>query len=342
MNTVTEINPSVYAAVREAIGFRGSKTQRQLMNIAIRKAMAQGIAEIPALAEVAMHQRREAEKMQSAQRAGEHARLDAARAEKEQDDARADADAIASVTPLRGPLWKKAMSQWVPAYSGRFSRSTFSACTDFGGQGRVILTPGDYQTWTAARERRRLRGCVCVDRYRSDAGPTPAMLELRAKAAVIRREREQKRASRERANRTRKLNRADGPVAELLRSLRAAQAASDEAKEMAANGIHFRDYAEMDQSDYARSNYYRSRQARASRYRQKSSLIAQACELAPAAGIVFGWQADRLNFAVYFDLPTGQVSFHCPCRGAGPDYEGQWDGITSASSDRIESAIAAL
>jgi hypothetical protein len=50
----------------------------------------------------------------------------------------------------------------------------------------------------------------------------------------------------------------------------------------------------------------------------------------------------RVPWVVYFDLPTGQVSFHSVTRGMGPDYSAPWDGSRNASALRIESAISAV
>jgi hypothetical protein len=61
-----------------------------------------------------------------------------------------------------------------------------------------------------------------------------------------------------------------------------------------------------------------------------------------ALGITFGWKVDPLvplngapSWVLYVDLPEGQVSFHCPSRGKGPDYPGEWDGQRGASEGRI-------
>ena len=56
-------------------------------------------------------------------------------------------------------------------------------------------------------------------------------------------------------------------------------------------------------------------------------------------GITFGWKIDDKAFdhawVLYVDIPTGQVSFHSPTRGKGPDYAGDWDGVRGASEARI-------
>jgi hypothetical protein len=50
-----------------------------------------------------------------------------------------------------------------------------------------------------------------------------------------------------------------------------------------------------------------------------------------ALGIVWGWKWDptarryKPHWVIYIDLPQGQVSFHSPERGEGPDYPGEWD-----------------
>lgn len=51
-------------------------------------------------------------------------------------------------------------------------------------------------------------------------------------------------------------------------------------------------------------------------------------------GIRYGWKrdstvlfGDAFSWVLYVDLWTGQVSFHSPARGQGPDYPGIWDGV---------------
>lgn len=52
----------------------------------------------------------------------------------------------------------------------------------------------------------------------------------------------------------------------------------------------------------------------------------------------FGWKPDPGQewnpWVLYIDLPQGQVSFHSPTRGVGPDYPGDWDQ-THLSEARI-------
>ncbi|NQU22115.1 MAG: hypothetical protein HQ567_12585 [Candidatus Nealsonbacteria bacterium] len=144
---------------------------------------------------------------------------------------------------------------------------------------------------------------------------------------------------------TRKKNRILGqtPYGQLLLTLESAQQASGTAKSRAANGLRYRDYKRLDGSEYSRANYHRSRCARDNDYRAKAATLRQACELAQQAEIPFGWQPDPANsqvpWVVYFDLPTGQVSFHARSRGEGPEYEGQWDEVEDGSADRIQAAI---
>jgi hypothetical protein len=54
--------------------------------------------------------------------------------------------------------------------------------------------------------------------------------------------------------------------------------------------------------------------------------------------ITWGWKQDPAQdfnpWVLYVDLPCGQVSFHSPVRGKGPDYSGDWDR-QHASVERI-------
>lgn len=59
-------------------------------------------------------------------------------------------------------------------------------------------------------------------------------------------------------------------------------------------------------------------------------------------GISFGWKEDpttlfgeRASWVLYVDTPRGQVSFHSPSRGKGPEYSGEWDGRKGMSVQRI-------
>lgn len=61
------------------------------------------------------------------------------------------------------------------------------------------------------------------------------------------------------------------------------------------------------------------------------SLLVEALMATPGVdGIRFGWKRDEAaqygpEWVLYVDLPQGQVSFHSPARGDGPDYPGDWD-----------------
>lgn len=75
-----------------------------------------------------------------------------------------------------------------------------------------------------------------------------------------------------------------------------------------------------------------SRRFRGAAYDKKSwslGLLIDAL-LEDPCGLTFGWGHDAasVNFewVFYIDLPHGQVSFHAPTRGRGPDYAGGWDG----------------
>ena len=68
-----------------------------------------------------------------------------------------------------------------------------------------------------------------------------------------------------------------------------------------------------------------------------------------AKKVIWGWKEDRAvlsgeasSWVLYVDLPFGrdaahqivyrQVSYHCPKRGVGPDYAGEWDGHVGGSN----------
>ena len=165
----------------------------------------------------------------------------------------------------------------------------------------------------------------------NSVAPPPAAPSVRAEAA-------------RRGAETRRINRVLGatPLGRLLIALRTAQEASQRAKSRAADGLRYREY--HDGSEYRWSNYRRSRQARENDYEEKRAAVADAVGMARAAGINFGWRRDgsRIPWVVYFDLPTGQVSFHIEDRGEGPDYDKPWDGVQNASGTRITAAITEL
>lgn len=81
-------------------------------------------------------------------------------------------------------------------------------------------------------------------------------------------------------------------------------------------------------------------------YERKQAALERLSEVlvehAPALGIRFGWKPDpdtllngRPTWVLYVDLPEGQVSFHAPGRGLGPDYPAEFDGARGMSVGRI-------
>lgn len=65
------------------------------------------------------------------------------------------------------------------------------------------------------------------------------------------------------------------------------------------------------------------------------ALTAHAAEL----GIVWGWGEDRAtagySHVLYVETAAGQISFHSPNRGDGPDYSGEWDGEKGQAAARV-------
>ena len=118
---------------------------------------------------------------------------------------------------------------------------------------------------------------------------------------------------------------------------------SEKAKQRAANGLRLDDYHDVDRSDYARANYRRSREAREKDYWLKETYLGEAVVLADTASVVCGHQEvdEFVPYVIYFDLPTGQVSFHChDCFGT-EEHERPWDG-TRQSGSRIRRAFEHL
>ncbi len=154
------------------------------------------------------------------------------------------------------------------------------------------------------------------------------------------------------AVRTRELNQAadTSNYALLLQCLRDAQAASDKAKSMAASGVHHRTWRGNSGS------YAVSRRAVARAYSAKETALAKAAQLLADLDLTWGWGEDtqacalpvdyrpsrRPTQVLYIDLPAGQVSFHAPTRGLGPDYQGEWDGFVGRNAARIDAAIDTL
>lgn len=81
-------------------------------------------------------------------------------------------------------------------------------------------------------------------------------------------------------------------------------------------------------------------------YDKKQWSIDQLCDVlrmdGAALGLRFGWKRDpgtlfggQESWVLYVDLPQGQVSFHSPVRGDGPDYSAEFDGERGMSELRI-------
>lgn len=93
----------------------------------------------------------------------------------------------------------------------------------------------------------------------------------------------------------------------------------------------------------ARAKVY-SRRYKGEAYDRKNwsmGLLVDALESNPGGSFTpkWGWKEDPTQeyhkWVLYVELPTGQVSFHAPSRGKGPDYNGEWDGIRDVSAQRI-------
>lgn len=125
-----------------------------------------------------------------------------------------------------------------------------------------------------------------------------------------------------------------------LLHLHDAQRASDQAKSRAANGPHFERYPHIDNFDWASANYRRNRDARWRNYLEKSWQLRHAVKLARELGIPSGYQEtdDFVPYVIYFELPTGQVSFHADDDGGADPYDGQWDS-EQASAARIRKTL---
>jgi hypothetical protein len=78
-------------------------------------------------------------------------------------------------------------------------------------------------------------------------------------------------------------------------------------------------------------------------YERKQWSLENLCQVladhAAELGLRWGWKEDPMQpynpWVLYVDLPAGQVSFHSPARGLGPDYPADWDRVPDASPFRI-------
>jgi hypothetical protein len=95
-----------------------------------------------------------------------------------------------------------------------------------------------------------------------------------------------------------------------------------------------------------RAKVYRGGGYRGKAYDRKSWSMGIVCALltehGEALGIKWGWKQDgrvvfgeRPSWVLYVDTPEGQISFHSPNRGSGPEYAGEWDGRVGASVQRV-------
>ncbi len=93
----------------------------------------------------------------------------------------------------------------------------------------------------------------------------------------------------------------------------------------------------------ARAKVYRGGGYRHKAYDKKNWSLKNLCNAlehcAAKLGIEWGWKIDPAqeyhNWVLYVDLPTGQVSFHAESRLCDKDYDGEWDGRTGVSAQRI-------
>ena len=132
-----------------------------------------------------------------------------------------------------------------------------------------------------------------------------------------------------------------GSDGEATKALYARLAALGPAGELAANLLRA-------QKCSSQAKGYRRRAHKDESYGRKNWSLQNICRLmskgAPAA--TWGWKQDPEQewypWVLYVDLPTGQVSFHSPVRGDGPDYPSDWDGQAGASDARVIAYAAGL
>lgn len=101
-----------------------------------------------------------------------------------------------------------------------------------------------------------------------------------------------------------------------------------------------------------RAKVYRGGGYRRMAYDRKEWSVTNLCTAltkhAASAGIIWGWKLDPkmseddpYKHVLYVEIPTGQISFHGP-RGAGPEYEGEWDRAAKTGPERICRWVAQL
>jgi len=133
----------------------------------------------------------------------------------------------------------------------------------------------------------------------------------------------------------------DGSDGEATKALYARLAAMGPAGELAVN--LFRAQKSSSRAKVYRGGVRGRGSYKAMAYDKKGWAMSNLCAIlaqhAPALGVRYGWQHDDHTagyaWILYVDISTGQVSFHSPSRGAGPDYVGRWDGVLGVSADRI-------
>lgn len=148
------------------------------------------------------------------------------------------------------------------------------------------------------------------------------------------------------------------PEPEILRVVMATYAGSDGAATMAL----YARLLELGPAGDVAVNLFRASKAsdRAKQYRNKWTKVAygkKEYSLANLAKLLldhgaqlgitrWGWEFDDkaigYEHVLYVELPTGQVSFHAPARGEGPDYGGEWDGMKGAGPGRVITWCARL
>lgn len=83
----------------------------------------------------------------------------------------------------------------------------------------------------------------------------------------------------------------------------------------------------------SRAKVYRGRRFKDAAYERKEYSLRELCRVmkhhGPQSGIWYGWREDPsqdfARWVLYVELPEGQVSFHAPARGLGPDHDRDWD-----------------
>lgn len=75
-------------------------------------------------------------------------------------------------------------------------------------------------------------------------------------------------------------------------------------------------------------------------YRRKEDAIATLCVALAKSDLAWGWGDDQANtiapYVLYVELPdVGQVSFHAPTRGPGPEFHPGWDGVRGSEERAI-------